>query len=343
MPKHPALLLVLTVFLIWPASAHASDLSDVFKQVNPSVVTVLTVEEHTSQADAGTIVYKKGLGSGVVISAKGLVLTAAHVVQLADKVILRFPRGKWTSAQVVRVNKLADVALLRMQKIPAGLKAARLGEVKPPPIGEQVFVVGAPYGLAHTLTVGHLSGRRLSPNFSGPLVPIEFLQTDASINQGNSGGPLCDRQGRVIGIVSHIRSKSGGSEGLGFATSLRTVSALLLGPENFWTGLDFYWVRGRLAKALNLPQGAGLLTQRAAKGSPGQRLGLRGGNTKVRLGRNQILLGGDVILKIGDMPVSAKIAGLYSLRKYLKKFPKNTPPQIFILREGKLLKLKPAG
>jgi S1-C subfamily serine protease len=206
-----------------------------------------------------------------------------------------------------------------------------------------VFVVGAPYGLAHTLTVGHLSGRRLSPNFSGPLVPIEFLQTDASINQGNSGGPLCDRQGRVIGIVSHIRSKSGGSEGLGFATSLRTVSALLLGPENFWTGLDFYWVRGRLAKALNLPQGAGLLTQRAAKGSPGQRLGLRGGNTKVRLGRNQILLGGDVILKIGDMPVSAKIAGLYSLRKYLKKFPKNTPPQIFILREGKLLKLKPAG
>ncbi len=130
------------------------------------------------------------------------------------------------------------------------------------------LVVGAPYGLKHTLTVGHISGRRIFDDRIGSMNATEFLQTDAAINSGNSGGPMFNLAGEVVGVVNNIMSKSGGFEGLGFATTSKLARQLLLDHKMFWSGLDGLIIEGDLARALNLPQTAGFLVQRVAKGRP---------------------------------------------------------------------------
>src|SRR5262249_56447683 len=105
-------------------------------------------------------------------------------------------------------------------------------------IGEQVFIIGAPYGIGHTLSAGHISGRHEPDTVYHGLAKAEFLQTDAAINQGNSGGPMFNMQGQVIGIVSHIISKSGGFEGLGFVVSSNMARRVLLEAPSFLTGIS---------------------------------------------------------------------------------------------------------
>jgi len=205
--------------------SEAKSLSKVFKQVNPAVVVILTKEHGYSKLHPGeTItVTKGGLGSGVVISEDGLVMTSAHVVNVADEVSVHFLDGSKVLAKVISSASQADVALLRLDSVPDDLVAADLGDSDKVSIGDEIFVVGAPYGVDHTLTVGYMSGRRRPKGACSQLVPLEFLQTDAAINQGNSGGPMFSMDGRLIGIVSHILSRSGGSEGLGFATSINSA------------------------------------------------------------------------------------------------------------------------
>ncbi len=128
-------------------------------------------------------------------------------------------------------------------------------------------MVGTPYGLARTLTVGHLSGRLKPGQVSGLFELAEFLQTDAAINQGNSGGPLFNAAGEVLGIVSHLISKSGGFEGLGFVVASNTARRLLLDEPVPWFGLDAILIEGDLLRVFNLPA-PGLLIQRVAEESP---------------------------------------------------------------------------
>src|SRR4029078_2932347 len=136
-----------------------------------------------------------------------------------------------------------------LKEMPEGVTPATLGDSDKMEVGDQIFVIGAPYGISQTLSVGHLSGRhRLN---SDSATSIEFLQTDAAINTGNSGGPMFDMDGNVIGIVSSIMSHSGGSEGLAFATSANTAKQLLLEHKPFWSGIDGLVVTGAMAKALN--------------------------------------------------------------------------------------------
>jgi hypothetical protein len=123
------------------------------------------------------------------------------------------------------------------------------------------------------------------------------IQTDAAINRGNSGVPMFDMNGDVIGIVSHMVSVSGGSQGLGFVVTSNMARRLLLEEPSVWHGLDGYLLSGGLAHALNLPT-AGLLVQRVAHGSPAERLGLRGGRFGITIGDEQLLIGGDVIIAI---------------------------------------------
>jgi len=284
----------------------ASSLSKVFKRVNPAVVVILTKEHGYSSLKPGETVSvtKGGLGSGIVISEDGLVMTSAHVVQMADSVVVRFLDGTMVEAKIIGAAVQADVALLKLDHLPEKLVAAELGDSDDVHIGDEIFVIGAPYGIGHTLTVGYMSGRRRPKTVCKSLVPIEFLQTDAAINKGNSGGPMFNSEGKVVGIVSYILSQSGGSEGLGFAISMNTAKELLLNRDSVWTGLEAYLVSGPLARALNVPQEAGLLIQRVANDSPGEKLGLKPGMIPVQIAGERILLGGDIVLEVQGILIS---------------------------------------
>ena len=204
--------------LAWSGTVHASARGKVFKRVSGSVVVILT-EEKVLPPDTyeGKKVSAQGLGSGVLVSKDGKVLTAAHVVQTADTVSVEFPNGEIVKAKVVSSEPPADVALLQLERVPASAVVAKLGDSDQVGVADQIFVVGAPYGISHTLTVGHISARRTPRGEQSELGLAEFFQTDAAVNQGNFGGPMFNMNGEVIGIVSHILSQSGGFEGLGFA------------------------------------------------------------------------------------------------------------------------------
>ncbi len=322
------------------SEAEAGSLKDVFKKVNPAVVVIVTREGGYTRSMPNFPIIGGRLGSGIVVSGDGLVMTAAHVVNVADEVSVFFLSGGRVPAKVVSSAQQADVALLRLEEVPDGLQAVEFGNSDLASIGDEVFVVGAPYGIDHTLTVGHLSGRRRTVGICDQLTPIELLQTDADINVGNSGGPLFDIDGKLIGIVSHILSQSGGSEGLGFAVSINTARALLIDQDTFWTGLEAYLVAGDLANALNVPQEAGLLVQHVAIGSIAHKLGIRPGKIPVKIGDSDLLIGGDILLAVQGIAISPDIKETCEIRENMGKMEKKGELVFRILRDGKVLDLK---
>jgi len=296
--RSASLLILAGVFLAGAApSAHAQDLPQLFQRVSKSVVIVRAKgRDLVMQGGTSTPVKFNEVGSGVLVSTDGKVLTAAHVVQIADEVTVEILGGETVTARVVGSKVKADLALLQLSRVPAGIQPARLGDSARVQVGEQVFIVGAPYGIAHTLTVGHVSGRH-KPNTVYAEIPLaEFLQTDAAINQGNSGGPMFNMRGEVIGIVSHIISKSGGYEGLGFVVSSNMARQLMLDQRPFWSGVTWFRVSGVLAEYLNLPQSFAFLVEEVAKGSPAETLGLRPSGDIAKIGGQDVPLGGDVVL-----------------------------------------------
>jgi serine protease Do len=320
-------------------AVQAESLRNVFQKISPAVVVIETNEPGIARSKQGEMVTQRGLASGVVISREGLIMTAAHVVQVANEVKVQFLDGREVAAGVVSSSVTADVALLRIDPVPDTLAVAELGDSDLVAPGDQVFVVGAPYGIDHTLTVGYLSGRRKPREMCDQLQPVEFLQTDAAINRGNSGGPLCTMDGKVIGIVSHILSQSGGSEGVGFAASVNTAKELLLRKRSFWSGLEFSFLSGDLAHAFNVPQDAALLVQRVADASPGYAMGLRPGRIPARIDGEELLIGGDIILAIQNIPVSLDVDKSCDLRQTLLNLPPGGRIDIKVLRGGKIVNL----
>jgi len=285
-------------------SAQDGSLEAVYDRVHGSVVTIYTIGRTGLTDASGQAATESGVGSGVMISEDGKILTAAHVVQTADAVRVEFADGTVLPAKVVGSSPLADVALVQLDRpAPAGATFAPLGDSETVRVASSVFVVGAPLGIGHTLTVGHISAKRSSEGMSGAL-NVEVFQTDAAINKGNSGGPMFNLKGEVIGIVSFIVSQSGGSQGLGFAITSNTARELLLERNPMWSGMQTVPLAGPFAEAFNIPGGhAGLLVQTVAKDSPGERLGLRGGTIPVSIGDQKILIGGDIIVEGFGVPL----------------------------------------
>ena len=298
------LLLTLLAIAAVPMTASAQQLREAFRKVSPSVVIVNTKRVDVPTGSEQTLTVIDGLGSGVLISNDGKILTAAHVVQTADVACVEFPDGQVIIAHVVGSDVRSDVALLQLERMPKDVAPASLGDSDKVEVGDQIFVVGAPYGISQTLSAGHLSGRHRLNNSDQSPTSVEFLQTDAAVNGGNSGGPMFDIDGNVIGIVSSIMSHSGGSEGLAFATAANTAKRLLLDRKPFWSGIDGLLVSGDLAKALNLPQPAGLLIERIGEGSIGSRLGINPGTLRATIQGADILLGGDVVLSVNNIEIT---------------------------------------
>jgi serine protease Do len=329
--------LLMVAGLLWgtgPANGQA--LNEVFRKVNSSVVVV---RGRGRDVTGGGQVGFSETGSGVLVSPDGLVMTAAHVVQTMDEVSVEFLGGETVRAQVVASEPAADLSLLKLEHVPAGSLVARMANSDTVKIGDQVIVIGAPYGLAHAMTVGWISAR-WAPNTVYRAMPLaEFFQTDAVINTGNSGGPLFGMTGEVIGIVSHNISKSGGSEGLGFVVTINTARRLLLEQRSFWTGLEGRLLDDQLADLLNLPPNeTGFLVKNVAAGSPAEALGIRGSTKVVVIDGESVALGGDIILRVQGIPVRG-LADYEKIREVMAKMPAGGTLTLTVLRAGKVLDL----
>jgi serine protease Do len=313
---------------------------EAFQRVNGSVVLVRAKgRDLVSQGGSSVLAKYNEVGSGILMSADGKVVTAAHVVQIADEVTVQFLNGETVAARVVSSEPRADLALLQLAQVPAGAQPASLGDSSRVRVGEQVFIVGAPYGIAHSLSVGYVSARHKPNTIYAELPLAEFIQTDAAINQGNSGGPMFNLAGEVIGIVSHIISKSGGFEGLGFVVSSNMMRQLMFDERRFWTGVTWFRISGDLAEYLNLPQPFGLLVEEVAKGSPGAAVGLRSSRGVARLDGKDLPLGGDIVLEAMGIPLEDETS-FDKVRERWAQLRPGDEMSFRVLRAGRVIELK---
>src|SRR5262249_46492014 len=178
------------------------------------------------------------IGCGVLISGDGKIASAAHVVHTMSEVVVEFLGEDPVPAKVISSEPRADISILQVSVVPRDAVVAPLADSDGVLVGDAVFIVGAPYGLGHSLSSGIISAR-WGPNTVNPDFPLaEFFQTTAPINTGNSGGPIFTSGGQLIGIVSHNITRSGGSEGLGFAVTANSVRKLVVERHRRWYGVD---------------------------------------------------------------------------------------------------------
>jgi len=331
--------IIITFFIIVSIPAHAASLENLFKEVNPAVVLINTEETLATKNGNINAINSRGLGSGVLISDDGKVLTAAHVIQASDFIEVEFLDGTKVSAEVISSFIAADIALLQLDQVPKNLSPVELGDSDDVSEGAQVFVIGAPYGLSHTLTVGHISARHAPNTTMNNMQFGEFLQTDAAINKGNSGGPLFNMDGEVVGIISQIISQSGGNEGLGFALTSNTVKKLVLKKPHFWSGLQGYRLPEKLAKILNVPQTSGMLVQKVAAYSPAARLGLISGDMVIEVNGEKVLLGGDIILEVNNIKIESKNSYKKIRKSIEQQIEKKENFTVKVLRSGEIINL----
>jgi len=316
-------------------TAEGEDIGDVFRRVNPAVVVI---RAKGRDVEASGLARYTETGSGVLISSAGSVMTAAHVVHSLDEISVEFLGGETVAARVVSSEPAADLALLKLERVPAGVTPATLADSDAVRVGDQVIVVGAPYGLSHSMSAGWISARWPANSVYRAMPLAEFLQTNATINTGNSGGPMFNMAGEVIGIVSHNISKSGGSEGLGFVVTINTARRLLLDRPSFWSGLDGRLLSGPIAQILNLPQATGYLVKSVARGSVSEALGLRGGAVLATLMGEELVVGGDIILKVQGVAIG-EVTEHRRVRDLLETVPPGAPFTMTVLRLGKIIEL----
>ena len=322
-----ALLCVSSVALAQPRGLEA-----VFEKVDPSVVTVrVGLKSQEEGPDGFVLKVGVGTGSGILVHADGFVVTAAHVVEGAEQIVVQFKDGTQTEGVVLSLSRTEDLALLKVNEVPKNPTVAVLGNSDLLKVGQPIFSIGTPLGLGHTLTAGVLSSIRNGKQQG--LRPGNVIQTDAALNQGNSGGPLFNDRGEVIGIASYIATTSGGSQGLGFAVPSNVVRKRLFENALPWLGLSLRHIPAEVCAVFNWPYTAVMLIERVAADSAGAKAGLRGGNTEALVGGNPVTLGGDVIVKVGEHEAGeTEKIGLA-----LGKLKAGDKVHYTVMREGKLL------
>jgi serine protease Do len=324
-----------TTLLALSPRVQAQSLNEIFRKANPSVVVI---RAKGRDVGVGGVTRFNETGSGVLISASGRVMTAAHVVDAMDEITVEIIGGDRVPAKVVASETAADLSLLQLQRVPARMQAAKMGDSNMVRVGDQVIVIGAPYGLAHSMSAGWISARWPPDTVYKSMPLAEFFQTTATINTGNSGGPMFNLAGEVIGIVSHNISKSGGSEGLGFVVTINTARKLLLEKRSLWSGIDGTMLTGELAAIFNVPQPAGFLVKTVAQGSPAWDMGLLGGDKVATIGGQQIAVGGDIILSVDGISAGSGDS-IEKIRARLAAMPEGSPVKVAVLRAGKVVEL----
>jgi S1-C subfamily serine protease len=316
--------------------------SGIYQRESPGVVTIISTGLDDPNGGGGS---QSGLGSGFVIAANGEIATNAHVVtsgegaaiHKADQVFVRFKDDNQVPAKIVGFDPFSDVALLRVDPAGLTLRPLPLGSARDLSVGAPVAAIGSPFGEDQSLSVGVISALDRSIQSLTGFATVGAIQTDAAINHGNSGGPLLDARGRVLGINAQIQTTSGEGSGVGFAVSVDTVKRSIGqlrrdGTAHYsYLGVTTSPVYPQLARQFKLPVEHGAWVQGVSPGGPADKAGLRSGDRRERFQDNGYVVGGDVIVSAGGHPVREED----DVAKALVQLAPGTQVDLVVLRDGK--------
>jgi len=282
--------------------AKSLSLIEIFEKSEPGVVRVNVQRGETEEV-------RGGVGSGFVFDKKGHIITNAHVVKDANKVIVTFLDGRSYNADVIGVDEYTDIAIIKVNADLVLLHPLSIGDSSNLKVGEQIAAIGNPFGLSGSMTSGIVSQLgRLLPSGSGYSIP-DVIQTDAAINPGNSGGPLLNMRGEIVGINTAIQSTSGEFTGVGFSVPSQTVAKIvpiLIEDGEYkhpWIGISGRDIDPDMAKVLNLQDAIGFLVITVVEDSPAFNAGLIGSDKTIDVDGVNYPSGGDVILEVDGMEV----------------------------------------
>jgi S1-C subfamily serine protease len=293
---------------------------EIYRDLSGGVVMVLAEFDDAGADPFGRAQSGQSLGTGFVVDDEGYVLTNAHVVeseggQRAKNVTVVFNKGgsegQRVTGELVGVDVGSDVAVIKVDPAKIDLKPLPLGDSDKVVVGEPVVAIGNPLGYDFSITSGIVSatGRSMQAA-NGQTIP-NGIQTDAAINQGNSGGPLINDQGKVIGINERIVSQSGGNVGLGFAVPINTAIRSLdqiksTGKVQYaWMGVGLTTVTSDIASTFGMTTQGGALVGQVSPDSPASKAGIRGGDQTVTVQGEQFTIGGDVIVKADSTDIDS--------------------------------------
>lgn len=282
----------------------------VYERAAPAVVNITTQVLRTSFFYG--VIPEEGSGSGFVWDANGHIVTNHHVIAGAQKVEVSFGDDFTSPATVIGSDPVNDLAVIRVEAMPPGIAPLPVASSAQLKVGQTAIVLGNPFGrFERTMTVGIISALNRTIQTDSTVLR-GVIQTDAAINRGNSGGPLLDLQGRLIGVNSAIYSPTGTSAGVGLAIpsdKVVRVVPVLIRDGRFphpWLGVEElgYELTPALAQALRLPVERGLLVARLYRNSPADRAGLRIAQREVIIGNRRYQIGGDIITAVDGRPVA---------------------------------------
>ncbi|HWY27592.1 MAG TPA: trypsin-like peptidase domain-containing protein, partial [Candidatus Angelobacter sp.] len=296
-----------------PAPATVLDATEaenvrIYKQASPAVANIVTrTVEYDFFFNAVPV---EGAGSGFLIDTDGHILTNNHVIQGAQTIEVILGDASHHKAKLIGADTRNDIALIQIDAKGHSLATLTLGDSRNLLVGQRVLAIGNPFGFQSTLTTGVVSSLGRTVQTSESTFIDEAIQTDASINRGNSGGPLLNSHGEVIGINSAIYAPTGTTAGIGFAIPINTAKRVAndlitngrvrrasLGCEGraLWPGL---------ADALNIPAKQGILVERVTPGGPAAQAGIRGGSKVVVSGLQELRIGGDVVVAVDGKEIT---------------------------------------
>jgi 2-alkenal reductase len=299
-----------------PLAGNGFSPTAIYTTRSPGVVTIYAIYG----GDSSTA--QEAQGSGFVVSPKGYILTNSHVitnagegsgkVSAADKLYVEFQDRDRVPAQVVGWDIYDDVGLIKVNPAEHRLQPVPLGDSAQVKVGEPVAAIGSPFGNVNSLSVGVVSATERSiDSLTSQYSLVDAIQTDAAINHGNSGGPLFDARGRVIGINAQIRSDSGNAEGVGFAVPIdsarRSMTQLIAaGRVSYaYVGIETEDLIPTIAKRLHYPVRHGAVVTKVNPHTPGAEAGLQAGTNSTQLLGAPFVAGGDVIVSIAGHPVTS--------------------------------------
>jgi S1-C subfamily serine protease len=285
-------------------SAKGMTVGQIYDHAAPGVVQITSLSDDASLGGSA-------LGSGFVVDTSGHIVTNYHVVQGADEIRVSFSNRDTVQADLVGVDPSTDLALIKVDASASALTPLPLGNSDKVDVGDPVVAIGNPFGLDRTATAGIVSAVQRQIQSPAEFAIDHVIQTDAPINKGNSGGPLLNTRGQVIGVNTQIETGgvAAGNVGIGFAVPSNTVKDVVAQlrqtghVEHAYLGIRSNVVDPELAESYNLPVRVGVMVEEVYDGSGADKAGLQGGDTEVVFAGETYVLGGDVIVAVDDTSV----------------------------------------